>query len=478
MCGIVLLSGPGAASRLSESLNRLRHRGPDDQRMWFEGDVALGFARLVINGDQDVGRQPHHHDDLIGAINGEIYNHAALTRLHGLPSSECDTDVLLPLLARCGPRVIDELDGFYAAVILRPSAREALCLRDQMGKKPLFVGRSASELFITSEMKALDNCDWFELLPRGAAKVDLDTGEVTQLATHRPLAPVPDLAQAFQQAVHKRMPASGQPVGVFLSGGLDSSLVAAFASRLRADATYFTLGNADGPDRQAVEAVSCALGLRDVRSVPLPLPAQLPELVRAVVYATESFNPSIVSNGLATYLLARAANEAGIKVVLTGEGADELFGGYHSFREQEPWLAVRERLIDDMQTTELRRLDLSCMAHSVEPRCPFLDRAVHAISDGLSFRELYDDGENKVALRRCFDGVLPPEILHRRKTSFDVGSGIRREVVRYLRRGGSSERDELKRVWRELFGHRSSDPYFHAYPMFDAAIDRRGESHR
>ncbi len=478
MCGIVMLSGPRAAARLPEWLNRLRHRGPDDLGIWAEGDLAMGFARLAINGEGAVGYQPHQHGGLVGAINGEIYNHRELRRRYDLASSECDTDVVLPLLARNGPRSIDDLDGFYSAVVLQPHTREALCLRDHMGKKPLFVGRSSTEVFITSELKALDECEWFELLPRGIAKLDLDTGAVVRLASHRPVLPKMDLATAFERAVHKRMPNSGQPVGVFLSGGLDSSLVAAFASRLRKDVTYFTLGNAEGPDRQAVEGVVAALGLVDVRTVPLPEPAGLPALVREVVRATESFNPSIVSNGLATYLLARAAHDADIKVVLTGEGADELFGGYHSFTEQDPWFDVRRKLIDDMQFTELRRLDMSCMVHSIEPRCPFLDRSVRSISDSLGFRELYDRGENKVALRRGFEGVLPHEILHRRKTSFDVGSGIRGEVVRYLRRNGRSERDELRQVWAGLFRHGGSNPYFHAYPVFDAAIDRRGEAHR
>lgn len=473
-----MLSGPGAASRLSECLNRLRHRGPDDLGRWSEGDLALGFARLAINGEGDVGYQPHQHGDLVGAINGEIYNHRELRRRYHLASSECDTDVVLPLLARNGPRAIDDLDGFYSAVVLRPQTREVLCLRDHMGKKPLFVGRSATELFITSELKAVDECDWFDLLPHGVARVDLDSGAVVRVASHRPVPPDLDLAAAFERAVHARMPSSDQAVGVFLSGGLDSSLVAAFASRLRKNVTYFTLGNAEGPDRQAVDAVVAALGLLDVRKVPLPEPARLPALVREVVHATESFNPSIVSNGLATYLLARAAHQEGIKVVLTGEGADELFGGYHSFTEQDPWFDVRRQLIDDMHFTELRRLDMSCMAHSVEPRCPFLDRTVRAISDGLGFHDLYDESGNKVALRRAFEGVLPPEVLHRRKTSFDVGSGIRGEVVRYLRRSGRSEREELQQVWEGFFRHDSSKPYFHAYPVFDAAIDRRGETHR
>ncbi|MCA9546332.1 MAG: asparagine synthetase B [Myxococcales bacterium] len=478
MCGIVLLSGPNASTRIETTLSRLHHRGPDDRVVWCAGQTALGFARLAINGDAEEGRQPHQHGRLRGVVNGEIYNHRALTQAEGLPPSASDTAVVLPLVARMGPRAIDALDGFYAAVVLEEGGHEALCLRDHMGKKPLFVGRSSGEVFITSELKVLDAIEWFERLPRGAAVVDLQTGRVRAVATHRRQGPDLDLRAAFEHAVVKRVPTSPQPVGLFLSGGLDSSLVAAFASRCRDDITYFTLGDPTGPDGRAVDAVVHALGLKDVRRVSLPSPAELPGLIRAVVRATESFNPSIVSNGLATYLLAKAAHDAGIKVVLTGEGADELFGGYHSLQPHEPWRHIRERLIDDMQFTELRRLDLSCMAHSVEPRCPFLDRAVRAISDRLGYADLYHEGENKVALRRTFRGVLPAEILHRRKTSFDVGSGMRGAVVRHLRQAGGTERDALRRVWTQLFPFDASAPHFSAYPTFDAAIDRRGEGHR
>jgi asparagine synthase (glutamine-hydrolysing) len=478
VCGIVLLQGPNAGARLPECLDRLRHRGPDDSSVWVGDDVALGFTRLAINGEGLSGRQPYRHGGLVGAINGEVYNHRELAHAYGLTPSECDAQVLLPLLDLQGPQVIDELDGFYAAVAFRPSTREVLCLRDHIGKKPLFVGRSQGEVFITSELKALERIDWFQLLPRGVTQVQLDTGRLTQVADHRPVRPQADVADLLEDAVRKRMPRPNQPVGVFLSGGLDSSLVAALASQLRDDVTYFTLGDPDDPDRRAVETVVDALGLRDVRVVPVPSSAQIPELVRSVVYATESYNPSVVSNGLATFLLAQAAHENGIKVVLTGEGADELFGGYHSFREEDPWREVRAQLLDDMHFTELRRLDMSCMAHSVEARCPFLDRAVRGFSDRLAYDEMYGGEENKITLRRSFEGVLPPSILHRPKTSFDVGSGIRRQVVRYLRRNGRGERQELLELWRQHFAYDASEPYFHSYPVFDEAIDRRGMTHR
>lgn len=479
MCGILLLKGPNAHARLQKCLGRLKHRGPDDDSIWTGDDIALGFTRLAINGEGFGGRQPYSHGDLIGAVNGEIFNHRDLTSVHGLAvPGECDTHIVVPLFERQGPRVIDDLDGFYAGVILRRPTTEVFCLRDHVGKKPLFVGRSGDELFIASELKALDKVEWFELLPKGVTQIDLETGRVVQLAEHRPVRPQADIVQLMDESVHKRMPRADQPLGVFLSGGLDSSIVAALASQRRRDTVFYTLGGPGSLDRCAVEAVVEALALKDVRIVQPPPTAQLSHLLREVVYSTESYNPSVVSNGLCTYLLAQAARRDGIKVVLTGEGADELFGGYHSFREDEPWRETRARLVADMHFTELRRLDMCSMAHGVEARCPFLDRAVRGFSDQLGYSDLYEGGQNKVTLRRRFEGLVPAEVLRRPKTSFDVGSGIRSQVVTHLRRDGRSEREELLTLWRQHFTFDSSSAYFHHYPVFDEVIDRRGAGHR
>ena len=478
MCGLVLLYGPNAGNRLPDCLNRLRHRGPDDQRTIIEKDFAVGFARLEVNGVSGAGRQPYQYNGLVGAINGEIYNYQVLEEKYGLAPSPCDTSVVLPLFDVIGVKAIDEMDGFYSGIVIRKQSRQVFCLRDHIGKKPLFVGRSENEVFITSELKALHNIDWFESLPLGVSTVDLDTGKVSLLAKHNLPSPYENLSQVLERAVRKRMPQPDQPVGVFLSGGLDSSIVASFVSKFRGDVTYFTLGNAQSPDHQAVMTVAESLGLRDVRIVSLPSTESISELIKAVVYATESFNPSIVSNGLSTYLLAQAAKKTGIKVILTGEGADELFGGYHYFSKDDPWQEVRKQLIEDMQYTELRRLDLASMAQGVEVRCPFLDIEVRSISDNLGFDEMYADKENKVELRRCFKEVLPRSVLKRRKTSFDVGSGIRGQVVQYLRRNGKSEREELLNLWQQFFAHDATAPYFHSYPVFDTLIDRRGEVHR
>ncbi len=483
MCGILLLHGPRARERLAPCLAHLVHRGPDGTAKWYEGETAIGFQRLAITDKGPLGQQPFFHHDLVGAFNGEIYNHLELARRHAISiDGDCDIRVLLPLFSLLGPSCIHQLDGFYSGVILDRARHELLCLRDPMGKKPLLLGRSGSELFVTSELKALDDITTFQVLPKGLSRIDLETGKVVLQEAHQGFTVTAPLAQLVRAAVVKRLPNPTEPVGLFLSGGLDSSIVTALVSEHRRDAIHYTLTGPDSPDAPFIDRMVDVFDLGTVRSVPLPSEDELPGLISAVVRATESTNPSIISNGLCTYLLARAAHRDGVKVVLTGEGADELFCGYHRHSLEDPWRQTRARLIEDMHSTELRRLDSCCMAHAVEARCPFLDHAVRRHSDGLGYSDHFttSNGEiqNKMALRRAFHELLPPEVRDRRKQSFDVGSGVRGKVVSYLRSGGRTERAALRDTWCRHFDMNAEHPWFHAYPVFDQAIDRRGVTHR
>jgi asparagine synthase (glutamine-hydrolysing) len=469
--------GPNSHERVQKLLPNLRHRGPDDQRITIEEKMALGFTRLAINGIDEVGAQPMEFEGLLGAFNGEIYNYQTLSKKHGISLSSSDTEIILPLFKKLNEEIIEVLDGFFSGVIVDQTTSKIWTMRDHIGKKPLFIGYSGKNLFITSEIKAVDNIDYFAPLPLGLASVDMKSGIVTTIRQHQSSQTNDSLIDIFRDAVIKRLPSSNQPVAVFLSGGLDSSLVAAVVAEYRPDATYFTLGSGD--DLNAVQEVVKALGLKNIKTVNLPEVDEIPSLIRRVVKSTESYNPSIISNGLGTYLLSKAAHQAGIKVVLGGEGADELFGGYHKYTSTDSnWKETRNQLINDMPITELRRLDLASMAHSVEVRCPFLDKRLRDYSDILRFEDLYQGDVNKAILRNSFEGFLPNSILLRQKTSLDVGSGIRGIVVNYLTSNGQTERQGLKNIWNELFDMDSEHLYFSSYPVFDDAINKRGEVHK
>ncbi|KVX03052.1 asparagine synthetase B family protein [Shewanella frigidimarina] len=482
MCGIIFLVGPNAEPKLTCCLKKISHRGPDETNFWSQSERALGFTRLAVNGQGVIGRQPYQDGDWVGTVNGEIYNYQELISQYNLLVADTnDTQVLLPLFIKLGAEVLDVIDGFYAAVLYNKVTEDIVLLRDRIGKKPLFYGRSKKECFITSELKAIENIDWFKQVPKGITHLNLANWEVDDVVAHPSIFNTQtkgyDIRAKLYEAVKKRLPLT-QPVGLFLSGGLDSSILAYIASNLQDDITYFTLGSPNSSDSLMANKVIKALQLKNVQHISIPSGDLLERYIEKVVYITESYNPSIVSNGLATYLLAEAVKSLNIKVALTGEGADELFGGYFTYLEPQKLQMSMERLLADMHFTELRRLDLCTMAHGVEARCPFLDREILKLSHNIRFEDIYFNGANKAILRSTYKEILPQEIINRPKVSFDVGSGIREVVVSFLRRNGKSEREELKSIWSRYYFSRPQDAYFDSYPAFDTAIDQRGSQHR
>jgi asparagine synthase (glutamine-hydrolysing) len=253
-------------------------------------------------------------------------------------------------------------------------------------------------------------------------------------------------------------------------------LLQAIVAKYADNVIYYTLGNTG--DLSYVNLLAKQLNLK-IKNVELPKSSELPELIDKVVYHTESYNPSIISNGLATYLLSEEAHKDNLKVVFSGEGADELFCGYPVSKNVNEWFEKRAELIENMHFTELRRLDLASMAHTIEIRCPFLDRKVYSAANDCKVEDLITDFQGKQVLRKVFKDDLPNQIIERKKMSFDVGSGIRKMVVEYLTRSGKTEKEQLKEIWNKHFQNSLSDNfYFHSYPTFDKAIEKRGISHK
>ena len=487
MCGILVIYGDNPERELKRLIKKLNHRGPDSTGYFIDNKVGMAFCRLSINDTSALGMQPTVNDDYVTMINGEIYNHLQLKEKYQLKIiGKSDTHVVGPLFEKLREDIIHHLDGFYSGVIFNKKTCKIFTLRDYIGKKGLFLVRNGSSTIITSELKAISHFDSFQVIPKGVCEIDLFNGTMKVLNNHRMSSSEPtkqSLYEILTDAVEKRIPKNNIPFGVFLSGGLDSSILAKIIISFKANAKFYLLADKyDSLDYQPGKTVLACLNIANARIVPLPTAAEIPGLIKHVVRITESYNPSIISNGICSYLLSKAAKEDKLKVCISGEGADEMFGGYHFLEQNDDWKSIRSKLLEDMHFTELRRLDLTCMDNSIEVRCPYLDRAIYEYSQALNYEDLYSDVNssptNKYILRKAFESELPQDIIWRKKVSSDVGSGIRKIVVNYLLKNYKNEKLGLLDIWKSIYRHKPTDRYFHSYPSFDAVIEKRGGIHK
>ena len=351
-------------------------------------------------------------------------------------------------------------------------------LRDYIGKKQMFVVKhKTGNHSVVDCLKFNTDIEGFEIVPKGLS--ELKDGIVCLLKKHDSISYDKHFVKpTIIDAAKRSIPLNNKRFGVLVSGGLDSSIIASIISKYSDSAIYYTLGNTE--DSFFVATLSKYLNIQNrIRTVQLPKANDIGKLIDKVVYCTESYNPSIVSNGLATYLLLEQAYKDGIEVVVSGEGADELFCGYRISKNADKTFENRVELIENMHFTELRRVEMIAMACSVEVRCPFLAREVFRASNGCVVSDLIDLNFGKHILRQEFVDYLPDEIIRRDKMSFDVGSGIRRMVVEYLTKDGLDEKTVLKGIWSKYFDNKLSGlPYFHSYPTFDEAIKKRGVGHK
>lgn len=436
MCGIVACYGELRESdldRLLRARERMRHRGPDDAGATVEGRAALGHRRLSII-DLARGRQPlrAHGRGRALVCNGEIYNHRALRReleaRYGF-ETRSDSEVILPLADAEDGDWIERLDGMFAFVLT--DGRGLLAARDPLGIKPLYLGEDGGgRLWFASEIKALSGvCERIHEFPAGHRYTGSGGFErwYRPAWTSPPRAPGAGdgaVAPTLERAVVKRLGAD-VPLGVFLSGGLDSSLIAALARPHVDSLESFSVGLDGAPDLEAARQVARALGTRhrELRYTERDLAGALEE----VIFHLESYDASLIRSALPCFFVSRLAAEH-VKVVLTGEGADEAFAGYRYFSNvSDPGTLHREsvRLLGDLHHMNLQRVDRMTMAHGLEARVPFLDTAFLDVAMAIDPREkLHRRGRpEKWLLRRAFEGRLPHAILWRGKAEFAQGCG-------------------------------------------------------
>lgn len=447
MCGILAVldpfgSSPRAArhaTRATQLLERLRHRGPDGDGTLRLARGWLGHCRLAIV-DVEHGQQPFSHEDVAWIANGEVFNHEWLRASFGAAPSHSDCAVLGPLWRHAGDHAPTRIDGQFAFVCIDQRSGRWMAARDHAGVSPLYIGwHEDGTVWFASEMKALvDDCQRVDLVVPGHAWCSDERGlrcvrwysPAWEVSTPATRANLDAIQRTLIEAVRKRL-MSDVPWGVLLSGGVDSSLVASIAARLCRDAgapppRSFSIGLAGAPDLIAARRVAQYLGL-DHHEFTFTEHEAL-SLVPAAVWHLESYQQ--IRTAIPTMLLAEHVRRTGTKMVLSGEGADEIFGGYlyfHSAPSPAEFHAETVRKTLRLHQYDVMRANKAPMAHGVELRFPFLDRELIDLVMGTSpvDRMIAAGGVEKLILREAFDagGWLPSDVLWRQKEQFSDGVG-------------------------------------------------------
>ena len=449
MCGIALLVGPNAASggvAFDRMVAGIRSRGEVLETDRSE-TALLATSRLCIV-DRDRAVQPWISSDGRWALcyNGEVFNHAELRSqlaAQGRPQrSESDTEVVLEALLAWGDDALLQFRGEFAFAALDRSTGTVLLARDPAGVKPLYWARAAGLLHIASEVKSLTSLGVtiHEVPPghigRGSAFADpvlspyidlLSLGEgepqITDVDEAKAI-----LRETYRESVRLRVD-TDLPVGVILSGGLDSSLTLLHAVQMHPDCRAFTVGTEGSEDVAYARRLAADLGVPHEVVTVRPGEISLRD-VRDAIYRSEVTEYGDAINAVVSMKIFERVHDSGVKVVLTGDGSDELFGGYDMYAQVPA--ADRRRLflhkIRHLSRTELQRVDRTSMGMRVEARVPFLDIQMLLLSMRIPLEMKVRDGYEKWIVREAFSDLLPDYIKARHKNPMSHSSGLHERI--------------------------------------------------
>ncbi|TVQ45663.1 MAG: asparagine synthase B [Gloeocapsa sp. DLM2.Bin57] len=446
MCGIlgVFSQNPTNQDNFATMLSTLVHRGPDDSGIIKQNNLLLGHQRLAIV-DVVGAHQPFKDQENKRYVicNGEIYNHEKLRQEFGSNYafiSQGDSEVLLPLYQRFAEEVTNYLDGMFSFVI--SDGHELFAARDPIGIKPLYYGKVDDSLFFASEIKALaEHTDEIYEFPNGHY-YRREEGfipyyqwpeEPQEILTDADTI-IAKIRSCLSQSVEKRL-MSDVPVGVFLSGGLDSSVIAALMAEHLPELHSFCVGLPHSPDLKAARLVAEHLGT--IHHEYVYTEAEMLELLPDVIYYLESYDPALVRSSIPCYFVSRLASEY-VKVVLSGEGSDELFAGYSYFADYNDSAALHQEsitILKGLHNLNLQRVDRMTMANSLEARVPFLDtefiELCLRIDPALKLYQTY--GIEKWLLRKAFEDKLPEAVVWRDKMEFAQGCASSTILAEYAK---------------------------------------------
>ena len=457
MCGIVGAfelkeNSEKLRSKVLEMSRRIRHRGPDWSGIHTSENAILAHERLGIV-DPTSGKQPIYSKDktIILAANGEIYNHNLLRKETSEYdfSTGSDCEVILALYKKKGVNFIDELNGIFAFAIYDENKDEYLIARDHMGIIPLYMGwDKKGTFFVASELKSLEGfCDKIELFPPGHYlsskegklikwyKRDWENYDnVSNNSTE-----IDHLRNALSKAV-KRQLMSDVPYGVLLSGGLDSSITSAVA-KIYADKRIesndqkaawwptlhsFAVGLEGSPDLKAAKKVADYIGT--VHHEIIFTIQEGIDAISDVIYHLETYDVTTIRASTPMFLMARVIKSMGIKMVLSGEGSDEIFGGYlyfHKAPNDKEFHNETVRKLDKLHQYDCLRANKALAAWGIEGRVPFLDKEFMDVAMSINPKDkmISEQRMEKWVLRKAFEDLLPKEVAWRQKEQFSDGVG-------------------------------------------------------
>jgi len=459
MCGIVCAfdikqQAQALRPQVLKMSKRIRHRGPDWSGVYSDDKAILAHERLSIV-DPESGKQPLFSKDgkLVLAVNGEIYNHLDIRKqfegkYEFLTKSDCE--VILALYREKGPNFMEDLNGIFAFALYDIEKDIFMVGRDHIGIIPLYQGwDKEGTYYVASELKALEGyCSKIEEFLPGQYYYSPD-GKPTQWYTRDWMefdavknneSSIEQLHDALEAAVERQLMAD-VPYGVLLSGGLDSSLISAVAMKIAAKQSAstggawgnqlhsFAVGLLGSPDLAAARLVADHIGTKH-HEIHFTVQEGL-DAIRDVIYHIETYDVTTIRASTPMYLLARVIKSMGVKMVLSGEGADEIFGGYlyfHKAPSAEEFHKETVRKIDKLHLYDCLRANKSLASWGVEGRVPFLDKEFMDIAMRLNPKDKMcgrnGDGKmEKWILRKAFESYLPESVAWRQKEQFSDGVG-------------------------------------------------------
>ncbi|MFL2632609.1 MAG: asparagine synthase B [Candidatus Marivariicella sp.] len=458
MCGIVCAFDLKSSSsklrpQILEMSKKIRHRGPDWSGVYSDKNSIIAHERLAIV-DPTSGQQPLLSDDgsLILAVNGEIYNHKELRHNHASDykfKTKSDCEVIIPLFKEMGSDFINHLNGIFAFALYNNKTNDYLIARDHMGIIPLYMGWDKDGTFyVASELKSLEGiCGKIELFPPGHYLTNSDKEPVKWYSREwskyekikNNQTSIEDLHDALSDAVHRQL-MSDVPYGVLLSGGLDSSITSALAKKFsskriesndKKNAWWpqlhsFSVGLEGSPDLKAAKLVADHIGTIH-HEVKFTIQEGL-DAIREVIYHLETYDVTTIRASTPMFLMARAIKSLGIKMVLSGEGADELFGGYLYFHKAPSARDFHDetvRKLNKLHQYDCLRANKSLAAWGIEGRVPFLDKEFIDVAMRLNPKDkmITPERMEKWVLRKAFESYLPESIVWRQKEQFSDGVG-------------------------------------------------------